>query len=632
VSGLFVPGENVKDPRLLILTGVRRATLLRIPDSGAFVEIGRDADNTLFIPDRLASDKHSAVRMEGEHAVLHDRKSRNGTWINKQFWPKKTLVHSDRILCGTTVIIYLEHEDPLDAITFLQQEIADEELSLIAEETLGVTFSVSDTAAMFYRDVINAFSRMTDSLNDIDNLAALQAHLLDLIFDIIPARRGAILLNGPQAGPDQSHFISLFFREHDHDGPHRFFWGSLDSKALPWVYTRKVAYMINSPVSVLCLPLQVKGQIRGVLYLDTAQPQTAFTAEHLQFAGIAATNVMAALAVHQRMEAAAARIDVLEQERRAKSEIIGNSPAMQQLFDRIDRASKSGATILIHGETGTGKELVARAIHEKSARTGNAFVAINCGGLQEEFLQSELFGHVKGGYTGAVNERKGKFKVADKGTIFLDEMGELGTNMQAMLLRVLQDKTFYPLGSDRLVEVDTRVIAATHVDLEKAMAENRFRQDLFYRLNVYPIKVPPLRERREDIPLLVDYFLRKFARPDRYIARVASDAMNALQDYAWPGNVRELESAIQSGIIAGDGEVLVLEDLPSRIWGDREPDDTQELDVKEKGRRAAVDAEVAAIMSCLRKNDGQVAQTARDLGKSRSFIYKALARANTASL
>ena len=237
--------------------------------------------------------------------------------------------------------------------------------------------------------------------------------------------------------------------------------------------------------------------------------------------------------------------------------IIGRSRAMQEIIQRAERVAGTKSTVLITGETGTGKELVARAIHNRSAQRDMPLIKVNCAAIPESLLESELFGHVRGAFTGATTTKKGKFALADGGTIFLDEIGTMSPALQSKLLRVLQEREFEPLGGERTERVDVRVIAASNRDLRQMVAEAKFQEDLFYRLNVIPIELPALRERRDDIPALVDHFVRKHAqRTGRRIDRVDEGAMTVLQQYDWPGNVRELENTIERAVVLCDGNVI----------------------------------------------------------------------------
>jgi PAS domain S-box-containing protein len=262
-------------------------------------------------------------------------------------------------------------------------------------------------------------------------------------------------------------------------------------------------------------------------------------------------------------------IERLAEERKGKfpfHDIVGKTPRIRRIFDMVDVVKDTDSTVLITGESGTGKGLFARAIHDLSPRRDLPFVKVNCAALTETLLESELFGHVKGAFTGAIADKIGRFEAADGGTIFLDEIGEISPALQVKLLRVLQDREFERVGSSSTLRVDVRVIAATNRDLKSAMAEGRFRGDLFYRLNVIPILIPPLRERKEDIPLLVDHVLKRLKRRGlEKIKAVSPETMRCLMEYPWPGNIRELENVLERGMVCARGRVLSAEDLPDEL-------------------------------------------------------------------
>jgi two-component system, NtrC family, response regulator PilR len=248
--------------------------------------------------------------------------------------------------------------------------------------------------------------------------------------------------------------------------------------------------------------------------------------------------------------------------------IIGKSTAIQSIFDVIKRVSQSKSTILVTGESGTGKELIARAIHENSPRNDQPFVAVSCGAIPENLLESELFGHIKGAFTGAIANKIGLFELADVGTLFLDEIGELPLLIQVKLLRVLQEKQFKRVGGTKDISVDVRIIAATNRDLRKMVEENTFREDLFYRLNVIPIHIPPLRNRKEDIPLLANFFLEKYNREiGKHFTHIANEAMRQLMAYDWPGNIRELENTIERAVALEIEPIIEVSSLPEMIRG-----------------------------------------------------------------
>ncbi|HET7704583.1 MAG TPA: sigma-54 dependent transcriptional regulator [Thermoanaerobaculia bacterium] len=314
------------------------------------------------------------------------------------------------------------------------------------------------------------------------------------------------------------------------------------------------------------------------------------------------------------------------EERFTFANIIGKSAKMQEIFSIVQRIAKTTSTVLISGESGTGKELIARAIHYNSGRRGK-FVSINCGALPETLLESELFGHERGAFTGAIREKRGLFHEADRGTIFLDEIGETSTAMQIKLLRVLQDRVVRRVGSNVETQVDVRVIAATNRDLSDSIQKGTFREDLFYRINVIPIELPPLRHRKEDIPLLVEHFISKFCTnlgvPQK---RISTDAVRAIEKYSWPGNVRELENVVERMIALEESEVLTTKSLPEHVLlGGRIPDTTFELPPEGISLQDHLEAIGKIFMlKALERSGGVQTQAAELLRMSfRSFRYYA---------
>jgi formate hydrogenlyase transcriptional activator len=318
--------------------------------------------------------------------------------------------------------------------------------------------------------------------------------------------------------------------------------------------------------SCCLLPLLTGERVLGVLTLGSSR-ENAFTDEDLAFLGqvanqiaLAVENALAYGQVSDLKDRLARENVYLESEIRSElhfEDIVGNSQALKRVLREIETVSPADATVLVYGETGTGKELIARAVHNLSARHSNAFVKLNCAAIPTGLLESELFGHEKGAFTGAINQRVGRFEVAHRGTIFLDEIGEIPLELQPKLLRVLQEREFERLGSTRTLRTDARLIAATNRDLKAMVEEQKFRSDLYYRLNVFPIRVPTLRERKEDIPLLVRHFVQQFSqRNNRVINSIPSQTMEALVRYRWPGNIRELQNVIERAVIISKSPVL----------------------------------------------------------------------------
>ena len=303
--------------------------------------------------------------------------------------------------------------------------------------------------------------------------------------------------------------------------------------------------------------------------------------------------------------------------------LVGKSKAMQQVFELIRRVSHSRSTVLIQGSSGTGKELVARAIHYSSPRRDRPFVAVECSAIPETLLESELFGYVRGAFTGAVTSRKGLLEEADGGTLFLDEIGDLSPSMQVKLLRTLQEREVRRIGAQQSVKVDVRLIAATNRDLEEAVRRGEFRADLFYRLNVITINLPDLKDRPEDIPLLAHHFLRKFAEANGEHKRgISKEAMDLLMNYHWPGNVRELENVIERAVILGRGPEVLPEDLPPRLRQPSRPAAGEEVPLPQG--LTLRELELRYIQEVLRRTGGRKAEAARLLGISRRTLYRRL--------
>lgn len=302
------------------------------------------------------------------------------------------------------------------------------------------------------------------------------------------------------------------------------------------------------------------------------------------------------------------------------SELVGSTPQMHQIFKMIEDIAPSTASILILGETGTGKELVANAIHYQSDRTCMPFVALHCAALSEGVLESELFGHEKGAFTGAVQSRKGRFELADGGTLFLDEVGEMSLKVQVKLLRVLEKGEFERVGGEKTIKVDVRLIAATNRDLEKEVAEGRFREDLFYRLNVITVPLPPLRERREDVPLLSNFFVIKYAKKyKKEIEGFAPESMEALCSYHWPGNVRELENVIERSVVLCKKNMITIDHLPKNMVPSKEDISTIKIPLG----TSLKEAEKEIIQKTLQMAQGSKKEAAKILGiSSRKIEYK----------
>ncbi|MBN1556842.1 MAG: sigma 54-interacting transcriptional regulator [Lentisphaerae bacterium] len=381
-------------------------------------------------------------------------------------------------------------------------------------------------------------------------------------------------------------------------------------------------------VAFLCVPILHQRRVIGTISIDRPPASSEALKRDLDFLKLVADLLADAVAtIRERIEE---HESLLAENRRLRRQlgdqyrpgnIIGNCSAMRQVYEQIAQVASSNATVLIRGETGTGKELVARAIHFSSARREAPFVAVNCAALPENLVESELFGHEKGAFTGAMQRRQGRFEAAAGGTLFLDEIGDVAPPVQVRLLRVLQERAIERVGSDRTIPVNVRIITATSQNLEAAIREGRFREDLYYRLNVFPIHLPPLRERRSDILLLADHFVRKVnAQYGRSVKRISTAAINMMMAYHWPGNVRELENCIERAVLTATDDVIHGFALPPTLQTG-EQTHTALLAPDGAGLKDLVDAyEREIIIDALKKHRGNAAAVARELKTTQRII------------
>jgi Nif-specific regulatory protein len=372
--------------------------------------------------------------------------------------------------------------------------------------------------------------------------------------------------------------------------------------------TRSRGDLAAQTVAFIAVPIKVGGATIGVLTVDRLFAERVSFEEDVRVLSIVASLIGQSVNLQQHV--VREREGLLEQTRNLRQalhgryrleSVVGQSERMREIYEAIHQVSQSRATVLLRGESGTGKELLARAIHHNSPRTGGPFIKINCAALPQTLLESELFGHEKGAFTGATATKKGRFELADNGTLFLDEIGDLPLELQAKLLRVLQERSFERVGGTQTVAVDVRIVAATHQDLEAALAAGKFREDLYYRLNVVPVVLPPLRERREDIPLLTEHFLAKYNRENNRKVRITGRALQQMLDYDWPGNVRELENCIERLVIMSRRRLILPEDLLLPV--DPDGDHAESVAAHANARPKSASAPPASFLSSLRDTE-----------------------------
>lgn len=376
-------------------------------------------------------------------------------------------------------------------------------------------------------------------------------------------------------------------------------------------------------ISFLCVPITFKGESIGVLSADRIFKDRAITVdEDIRVLEIIASIIAQYVILWKHYKETEKEKEILKLQLKGRyslPNIIGTSDRMQEVFEAVHRVADSKATVILYGESGTGKELIAKAVHYMSPRTKEAFVKFNCASIPEGLLESELFGHEKGAFTGAINARKGRFELAHGGTILLDEVGDLPINLQPKILRVLQEREFERVGGEKTIKVDVRLIAATSRNIEELVSKGRFREDLFYRLNVVPIFMPSLRERKEDIPLLVEFFLARFNAENKKDVSIAPDALRVLVDYSWPGNVRELENTMERLVVMSGSDIIKATELPINL----KLPSSEEILQRESLRAGIEDIEKSSILDALEKTGWVQAKAARMIGiTARQIGYK----------
>ena len=607
-----------------------------IPLSEGEVTIGREASNGIAVVDPSVSRKHCLIGWQDGRFRVRDLDSRNGTLVNGTVIEEQWLQPGDQIAAGDSSFLFLLEDEDIPAAA---SRVEFEDAQATAETTIihprDVVYLQPDRllrelpATSRVARNLNALLKISRIVHAIRDLNDLQGQLLDLIFEVVPAGRGAILL----ADRDGHEFNSTFARMRQ-AGQTQLVKVSrtvarqvleqgiamLGSDVPSSSELREVESLAASQVrSLLCVPLTVFQRVVGCIYLDSDSVNNRLNEEHLQLvtaiAGISAVALENARRLHW-LEQENERLTVeISQER----SLVGEGARMKEVYQFLKRVAPTDSTVLIEGESGTGKELAARALHRNSPRAGKPFVAINCSAIPETLLESDLFGHERGAFTGAVSLKRGRLEVADGGVVFLDEIGELAPTLQVKLLRVLQEREFERVGGIHPVKVDIRVIAATNCNLEQAVREGRFRQDLYYRLAVLKITMPTLRDRKDDIPMLVRHFVQKHAKRCKVKPRpVSREALACLVNYDWPGNVRELENAIERALVLGASDMILPEDLPETLLERTPPPDMTEA----KYHAAVKELKKQLILDAVEQTQGSYADAARILGVHPNYLHR----------
>ena len=616
--------QLVMNPRLVAINGSKKG--VTFPLSADETTIGRESGNIIPLPLPSVSRRHCVIRRDGDEFKIRDLDSANGTFVNGIPIKEQSLSHSDHLRLGSIELLF-RIEDTEESTSGNLVQLDDSNPVYESSKTLRPETLLPDTERTPVQGPehertqrhFGVLLKVATRINRLRHTQELVREILDSIFEVVPADRGAILLT-----QDDKEFSTVHGKNRSNDlRPVK-----VSRTVVERVIHEAVTVLVNDVAtsdslgtaeslvtarisSLMCVPLMLMEEIIGAIYLDTSDPLVSFDEGHLQLlmgiAGIAAVSLENARQI-EWLEGENSR---LRSSLAIEHNMIGESAAMQDVYDFIQRVAKARSAVLVCGESGTGKELVAHAIHANSPRATQPFVPINCAALTETLLESELFGHERGAFTGAIGKKQGKLEVANGGTVFLDEIGEMTLPMQSKLLRFLQDHKIERLGGTRSMELDVRVIAATNRNLEEAIKTGNFRADLYHRLNVVKVTMPALRDRRDDIPLLASYFAAKYAKEcKRAITGISSEARALLQIYDWPGNVRELENAIERAVVLGSRETIGPEDLPRRVLD--AADNSATIGVKYY--EAVKDAKRQLVINALEQAKGSYTEAAKALG------------------
>jgi Nif-specific regulatory protein len=626
----------------------------RLESANDVIRIGRSDQNDLVVGEWHVSGEHASILRAGESYLVRDHHSTNGTRIRRGTQVIDVAGEPGREveLTSGDVLLLGDAERPVCIAVSLGDEPDDARIVSLrkVDELAVVEASVGADRAVLQSlyEAQKAIGACID-LDDVIDVVAAQ------VFRFLPrATHVTVALREEESGPDGKRTARKAARYVPVGTRVR---GGPEAEAIPItrsVFKKVVAERaavlaadakrdVGETVSIMGAQIESTigvplwhgaDEIIGVLQVDNRAASGVFRERDLDILAVLAQSASQAFA-HARL---VQRLRAAEESQRNENDylkrreqgrrfdgIIGESPQMKRLFEQLRKVVNTRVTVLIEGETGTGKELIASAVHYWSERSDKLFVAQNCAALPENLLESELFGHKKGSFTGATEDKKGLFELADGGTLFLDEVGEMPLNLQAKLLRVLQEGEIRPIGSNVTKKIDVRIVAATNRDLEKEVAEARFREDLFYRLKVFPIRVPPLRERREDIPLLAGHFLKRYAHEfGRSIRGFGQQAMELLSAYKWPGNVRELENEVQRLVIQCDeGGFVEPDHLSPRI---RQVENILDKVHPRKGtlKEMVEQVEKWILLESLKEHDNNKSQTAKTLGITREGLHKKL--------
>jgi two-component system, NtrC family, response regulator AtoC len=606
---------------LVVLNGSNPGTTLHLDGDGGVVTIGRHISNDLQLDDDKASRMHSRISLRGDRWYIEDCDSLNGTHVNSQPIKQSLLEPSDLIRIGDRLILFVDDASDENGPNDIQTSVFRATTMMGRHKDLQtggglVEESVSDSMSRAVRDsaVLCRLANLLHQHSDVDVLirSAIDALVDGIDADVVSvwlvAADGRLRCAGSWGDVDEKHLLASLAVE--------------KSKAILIDHADSSGHesVTDSPNSVglvLGVPIPGTKSCRGAIECHRSSKRGPFSRSDLDFSVVVAHQAGLALENLEHRE----RLELANAELRrrlsSQNKLIGSSDAMKQVLDQIGRVGPASSTVLILGESGTGKELVARSVHDVSRYSAGPYVTVNCAAFSESLLESELFGHEIGAFTGADRRYIGQFERAHRGTIFLDEVGEMSLACQAKLLRVLEGHPFQRLGGDKEIAVDLRMIAATHRDLPEMIEQKLFREDLYYRLRVIDIRMPPLRDRDDDAIELAVMFVEMFrSQMGRGPLRLSNDAMDAMRSYRWPGNVRELKNAVERAVVLGQGEEMQPVDLGLPTGSSPNATAPQMTTLKE--------AEERHIKYVLERCGGNKTKACKVLGIGRATLYSRL--------
>ncbi|HEY3938045.1 MAG TPA: sigma 54-interacting transcriptional regulator [Bryobacteraceae bacterium] len=566
---------------LIVVNGPQAGT--RYTLSQGEILVGRAPNSKLVLNEPEVGWRHCQIRQQGQRFLVIDLRTSLGTYVNGMRSAERWLEDRDQIGIGKTILMFRSGEAGTEASA-----------APLAADTKPVLLAACSLVFLFRA----LAASMAEGQNKL-----LQNQILRLVGDLIPTAEAVLLL-----GASSTELLDRY----------------ADYAPLPEADFRPGILRVcddgafeDAANGMVGVPLYLAGILGGALIICVQEREATRLTAHLETLTAVASLAAIGFEANHEVETLKAENALLQEQIAINTGIVGDSQPIRRLLDLVERVAPRDTTVLITGESGTGKELIARALHQKSPRRDRPFIAVNCAALSETLFESELFGHEKGSFTGAISLKRGRFELAQGGTIFLDEVGELASGLQAKLLRVLQQREFERVGGTQAHPLDIRVIAASNRDLADDVNEGKFREDLYHRLNVVTLESPPLRDRKDDIPQLARYFLRRSAeRCKRQVQGLSKEAQEMIMQYPWPGNVRELENAMERAVVLGVSDWVLPEDLPETLL------EAAPRDSETKYHHSVGQAKRDAILDAYVQGNGDYKQAAKLLGLHPNYLLR----------